>query len=320
MKLGPLTFIPKYSPKPWGGRRLERLGKTLPPGESIGESWEIYDRPEASSVVAEGPWRGSTLEQMMKEWGPRLLGPREFDKHYERFPLMVKFIDAREALSVQVHPDDDQALRLVSPHELGKTEMWSVLEADPDSSVVAGLKRGTDREIFLAALKAGKLDGVLNQVPVKPGDVVFIPAGRVHAIGAGCLIAEIQQNSDTTFRVYDYGRLEKDGKPRDLHLGPALECIRFDDEMAELPGIQPLADLECPYFRVERLAPMGRQVLASHEPCFQILLGIGGEIGLHCDGQALRLKAGSTVLIPADLTPVLENATPGAALLRVRPF
>jgi mannose-6-phosphate isomerase len=320
MKLYPLHFVPKLSPKIWGGRLLEKFGKQLPPGVAIGESWDLYDRPEASARVASGPLQGQTLQQVMKEWGPALLGTREFEKGHEQFPLMVKWIDAHEALSVQVHPDDDQALRMVGPHETGKTEMWVVLEAQIGAKVVAGLKDGCSRADFAKALQAGNLEPVLKEFEVQPGDSIYIPAGRVHAIGKGCLIAEIQQNSDTTWRVYDYQRLEN-GRPRELHVEQALECIRFDADFSRLPALQPSsAPVVSDYFKVERLELKGAMALKNPDACFQILLCVQGEAVLVTPSGRDILKPGDTVLIPAVLDASLEaGSTASASLLWVRP-
>jgi len=326
MQLGPLQFEPKLSPKVWGGSRLARYGKALPQGKAIGESWDLYDRPGESAVVAQGPFKGSTLNALMAEFGPGLLGAAAFEAGARYFPLMVKLIDAQDALSVQVHPDDAQALSMVGPDELGKTEMWVVLEAEPGSRMCAGLKRGCDREQFAQALRAGKLEGLLNEFEVKAGDVIFVPAGRVHAIGKGCLVAEIQQNSDTTWRVYDYGRLEN-GKPRDLHVSQALDCIRFDPEMAGMPSLAPSRRIsgeetllvECPYFTVRRLELKAPYALPRAGECYQILTVLGGELRLSSGESRLQLQRGATVLIPAGLSCALEPLGGPASLLWTRP-
>ena len=303
MELYPLSFSPKLLPKIWGGRRLERYGKALPQGEAIGESWELYDRPDASAVVDSGPLQGQTLHQIMQEFGPRLLGQTEFEKGHSYFPLMVKMIDAQEALSVQVHPDDAQALRMVGPQELGKTEMWVIVEAEPGSKIVAGLKAGSTRQEFSKALQSGQLDAFLQEAEVRPWDRVFLPAGRLHAIGKGCLVAELQQNSDTTWRVYDYGRLEN-GKPRALHISQALECLRFDPEMDALPALAAPGPLNCQYFKSEILEPGAKRALKAG--AFQILLGLEGQAKLSGAFGKINLNAGSTLLIPASVELHLE--------------
>lgn len=298
---------------------MERFGKRLPLDAAIGESWDLYDRPGSSAVVAEGALKGQTLQQLVKEWGPSLLGVKEFEKGHEHFPLMIKWIDAHEALSVQVHPDDDQALRMVGPHELGKTEMWVVLEAEPGATVVAGLKAGCTREKFFEALKEGKLESALRQFKVKPGDSVFIPAGRVHSIGKGCLILEVQQNSDTTWRVYDHNRLEDGRGTRELHVAQAMECIHFNDD--QLPDLQAQGVMVASdYFKVERLELERAMPLKNPDACFQILLGIQGEATVVTRAGKKMIRRGDTVLLPAILDATLEPASGSeAALLWVKP-
>lgn len=315
MKLEPLIFEPKLVPKIWGGRKLAAWGKRLPEGVAVGESWDVYDRPQESARVARGAFKGQTLSALMAEFGPALLGQRLFEQSPPRFPLMVKIIDANEALSVQVHPDDGQALRMVGPHELGKTEMWVVLEAEPGARMTAGLKPGTTRQSYLQALKDQKLERVLNEFEVKAGDMIFVPSGRVHAIGKGCLVAEIQQNSDTTWRLYDYNRLEN-GKPRELHLSQGLECIRFDAEMLGMPSLQAPPLVQCPYFSVSRL-----ELTSSFSPppgghSFHLISCLGGSLKILADGQATALSKGETALIPASLKWALEGQ---ASLLWSRP-
>jgi mannose-6-phosphate isomerase len=205
----------------WGGVRLqELLGKALPPGLNIGESWEIYDRAESSAVVDDGPLKGHTLGDLVREFGPLLLGERDYALSPDSFPLLIKWIDAQDRLSLQVHPDDDYAALRIDPDEKGKTEMWYVLAAEEGSSMLAGLKAGIDRAAFRKALAGGGAASVVNEIPVAAGDTVFLPAGQVHSIGKGIVVAEVQQNSDTTFRVDDFGRLEN-GKARELHLEQA---------------------------------------------------------------------------------------------------
>ena len=316
MKLYPLRFEARLVPKIWGGRRLQSvLGKPLPEGEKIGESWEIYDRPDNSAVVAEGPLKGQSLGDLVKEFGPQLLGEASWAQNPDRFPLMAKFIDAADWLSVQVHPDDHWASSRLGPDENGKTEMWYVVATDGAGELMVGLKKGTDRASFRKALEQGKLEEVLKRVKVSPGDAVFLPAGRVHAIGAGCLVAEIQQNSDTTFRVYDFGRLEN-GKPRDLHLAEAFEAIDFkgpDGPLAELEDQQgqgwAFRDLaRCEYFRVSLLQVQQRFRETPPSNCFHVLMGLEGNGTLEAAGcDSVSLEAGQSLLVPASLDFSLEG-------------
>lgn len=221
----PLQFRPIYKQRPWGGRALDGWGgRDLPPGGTIGESWELVDRDDDQSVVSKGAFAGKTLRWLMANHPRELLGGHLHT--LKRFPLLIKLLDCRERLSLQVHPP-----ARVAP-ELGgepKTESWYILKASESATLMAGLRRGVTRESFEAALRGGDLAPLVHEFPVKHGDFIFIPSGRIHAIGAGLLILEVQQNSDTTYRVYDWGRVGLDGKPRELHIDESLRSIDFDD-------------------------------------------------------------------------------------------
>lgn len=233
----------------WGGRRMETvLNKNLPPGVPIGESWELVDREDAQSVVHEGPLAGKTLNELWSSYRAAVFGD-VYDEHpSQRFPLLIKILDARERLSVQVHPPAQLAEFL---HGEPKTEMWYLLGTQPSAAVYAGLKRGVTRAGFEESLQNGTVEGLLHRIAVRQGDSIFIPSGRLHAIAEGCLIVEVQQNSDTTYRVFDWNRLGLDGAPRALHIDQSLLSVDFEDFEPELaqPGRELVA--ECRYFRVE---------------------------------------------------------------------
>ena len=232
----------------WGGRRLEQLyGKALPPGATIGESWEIVDREDAESVVREGALRGATLHELWTQRRVEIVGPGLADA--PRFPLLFKLLDAQDRLSVQVHPPAEVAARLGGEP---KTEMWYFLDTRPGSDLYAGLKRGVTRASFERALAEGHVADTIHRRPSRAGEAFFLPTGRVHAIGAGNVIFEVQQNSDTTYRVFDWHRLGLDGQPRKLHVAESLESIDFDDPE---PGVaEPRGEtvVECEFFRVEK--------------------------------------------------------------------
>lgn len=220
----PLRFRPLLKEYVWGGRRLGTLlGKPLGDGDRYAESWEIVDHGTDQSVVADGPLAGATLHELVERHGPELFG-----RHHpqRQFPLLLKFLDAQLTLSVQVHPNDAQAATLTPP-DLGKTEAWVVLAAEPGSKIYAGLKPGVDREQLEQALQAGKCDECLHQLEPNVGDCIFLEAGTVHALGDGLVIAEIQQASNTTFRLFDWNRVDRDGKPRPLHIQESLDTINF---------------------------------------------------------------------------------------------
>ncbi|MCL4205403.1 MAG: class I mannose-6-phosphate isomerase [Pirellulaceae bacterium] len=220
----PLRFRPLFRRYLWGGRRLHSLlGKTIGEEDDYAESWEVVDRGVDQSVVVNGSLAGSTLHELVARHGSEVLG-----RHapQARFPLLFKFLDCHRSLSVQVHPDDVQAARLDAP-DLGKTEAWVVLHADPGSLVYAGLKEGVDRETLARCVAAGRTTDCLHSFEPRVGDCIFIPAGTVHALGAGLVVAEVQQASDTTFRLYDWDRVGPDGRPRPLHVRQALDVIDY---------------------------------------------------------------------------------------------
>src|ERR1043165_753297 len=227
----PLFFKPIMMERVWGGNHLEALfGKKILPGKIIGESWELSDRPEAQSVVDGGAFDGWTLRQLIEKPPREILGALP---DAGRFPLLLKYVDAGDKLSVQVHPDDAGAKKY---NDLGKSECWIIVRAERGAKIVRGLKPGTTRAAYERAVTENRVEEVLHSFEPKVGDVVALPAGMVHAIGAGLVVAEIQQNSDLTFRIYDYGRMGLDGKPRKLHVQEALEAIRFEKPGTEFAG------------------------------------------------------------------------------------
>jgi mannose-6-phosphate isomerase len=252
--LYPLTFRPIFKERVWGGRELEKLyAKPLPPEVPIGESWEISDRPGDVSVIANGPLAGMDLHWLLHEHADELLG-RPISRR-ERFPLLIKILDAQQKLSLQVHPPPGKA------EELGgepKTEMWYIADAAPSAELYVGLKRWVSRREFERRIQAGTVSDCFHRLPVKAGDAMFLPSGRVHGIGAGLVIFEIQQNSDTTYRVFDWNRAGLDGKPRALHVAESLASIDFDDFE---PG---LVD-----HRVEKCGPLQYRFLVRH-PLFEV--------------------------------------------------
>ena len=224
--LYPLIFQPIFKERVWGGRELERLyGKKLPPGAVIGESWEISDRPGDASVIANGPLAGKDLRWLMEHHAPEILGGAK-PAADGRFPLLCKILDARDKLSLQVHPPANKAAELGGEP---KTEMWYIADAAPDARFYVGLKRGVTRAEFEKKISDGSVADCFHRVPVRAGDTMFLPSGRVHAIGDGLVIFEIQQNSDTTYRVFDWNRVGLDGKPRELHVAQSLASIDFND-------------------------------------------------------------------------------------------
>jgi mannose-6-phosphate isomerase len=325
----PLTFSPVFRDYIWGGRNLETiLGREIPAG-IVAESWEISGHPSSPTRVDNGPMAGKTLPEILELLGLALVGRRSQAMLARgRFPLLIKLLDANKPLSVQVHPDDDYA-RQHENGELGKTEMWYILYAKPDAHLIYGLKAGVTPEKFYQSLEAGNLEACLHRLPVKAGDAVFIPAGSVHAILEGILLAEIQQNSDTTYRVYDWNRVGTDGKPRPLHIDQAMDVINF--EQIE-PTTSPVKLVEenkelrheviaaCPYFNVEKFTfykENGSFTGVCNGATFEIWGAISGHSRVLWSGQPLDLPAIRFTLLPAMLGEFTIKTTEPATFLRV---
>jgi mannose-6-phosphate isomerase len=321
MKLYPLTFEPLFKERIWGGRSLESLyGKALPPGLRIGESWEICDRPGDQSVVANGPLRGKTLHWLMEQSPAALLGPRESIP--PRFPLLIKILDAQETLSLQVHPPAGLAAKLGGEP---KTEMWYVACAGPKAELFVGLKNGVTRTRFEQELAMGTVADCFHRIHVKAGDAMFLPSGRVHALGAETVIFEIQQNSDTTYRVFDWNRVDRDGKARELHVPQSLASIDFNDFEPELlpqttvaaaPGrIRPLVENELFEVGVRIVPPGSRWNLTDGR--MQAIGVIDGALHVVTAEEEIILQAGRFCLFPAQCSEGLARTDGGATFLQV---
>ena len=289
-----LRFSPLYMERVWGGRLLQTLYKRQLPGAATpyGESWEVVDRPGEQSVVRDGKFAGLTLHDLWMGHRQEVFGSGAPES--ERFPLLIKILDARDTLSLQVHPPASEAAALQGEP---KTEMWVVAGAAPDAMLYAGVQPGTTRESFAAALANGTAAALVPELPVQKGDFIFIPSGRLHAIGAGLLIFEIQQNSDTTYRVFDWNRPGLDGQPRTLHVEESLRCIDFTDTAPEIgkPAAGGLL-ATCDYFTVhQREAPAGASVVIGKTGKFLIIGMLSGDL-LTVDGP---LAPGDWAMLPA---------------------
>ncbi|MDG1573180.1 mannose-6-phosphate isomerase [Robiginitalea sp. M366] len=316
----PLRFTPLYKERLWGGEKLRTvLGKDCK-GDRIGESWEVSGVPGDVSVVAEGPYAGRDLQDLVDTFGAQLLGQAVLDRFGREFPILIKYIDARQDLSIQLHPDD--ALARQRHNSFGKTEMWYVMDADPGAELIVGFNRDVTREEYQQALDAGKLTDLLHYQAVEPGDGYFINAGKIHAIGAGILLAEIQQSSDVTYRVYDFDRRDAEGNLRELHTEQALDAMDYqqkDDFRLEYSpkANQPQTLAATPYFTTEFLKldqPLHRD-LASRD-AFTIFLCVSGEAEIATADGAACLRRGQTLLIPA-AAPWAAIRTHGCELLEV---
>lgn len=313
MNLYPLKLVPIFKAKVWGGRQLDKLGKRLPPDEPIGESWELVDLGVTSasgggggaerSIIANGPMTGRTLHDLIDQFGPQLLGNLKLTDQ-GGFPILVKFLDARQNLSVQVHPD--AAYVAGHPDAYLKSEAWYVLDAEPGAVIYKGVRDGVTPDQFRAAINDNTVEQLLIEVPVQPGDCHYLPSGTCHALGAGIVVAEVQTPSDTTFRVYDWGRTG-----RQLHVEQALQCIHFgpaDTAAAEQPSriegphstVTRLC--RCDYFRIERIdmADGQNQPVGRNQPTVWMVLSGRGRIT--CTGcDDVPFVPGDTILMPQSL-------------------
>jgi len=296
MRWYPLKFKPIYKPRIWGGRRLQKVfGKDLPNGEKIGESWELADLPDDKSVVTTGILAGRTLTAVVKEHTRFITGRTDFPTP---FPLLIKFLDAQDVLSVQVHPDAGACRRL--GHGEPKSECWYIVDAPADAYLYKGLKPGVSQEVISKAITKGTVADLLQKVHAEPGHCHFLPAGTVHALGPGILVAEVQTPSDTTFRVFDWNRLDDKGRSRPLHIQEALESIHFDSPVGSLTATSVGRLVDCPYFTVDKgHREAGGQVLLSPGVMKVLVILTGQGYITDAYGHAAVFQAGDCLLIPA---------------------
>jgi mannose-6-phosphate isomerase len=319
--LYPFAFRPIFKERVWGGRELERLyHKPLPPSVPIGESWEISDRPGDVSVITNGPLAGKDLRWLMENHSADLLG--EATQQGGRFPLLIKILDAQDKLSLQVHPPPAKAAELGGEP---KTEMWYVAEAAPGAELYIGLKRGVTCAEFEQSIKAGTVAECFHRVSVRTGDAMFLPSGRLHALGAGLLIFEVQQNSDTTYRVFDWNRLGLDGKPRELHIPQSLASIDFNDYEPSLLSrafaqhgerkVRPL--VRDPLFTAEAQEASADTSVPLRPNKMQIIALLAGRVRVDDGTGTLALAAGQFCLVPASLAQVTLRVETTTTFLRV---
>ncbi|MDF9801013.1 mannose-6-phosphate isomerase [Catalinimonas alkaloidigena] len=305
-KLYPLKFRTIFKDKIWGGKKIKTiLDKDFSPLPNCGETWEISGVEGNISEVAEGALAGKNLKELIQQYQGKLVGERVYTKFQDEFPLLVKFIDANDDLSIQVHPDD--ALAKQRHNSFGKTEMWYIFQADEGSKLISGFNQPMSKEKYLEAFNSGKLTEILNQEPVKADDVFFLPAGRVHTIGKGLLLAEIQQTSDITYRIYDFDRTDAQGNKRELHVEEALDAIdyqHYDDYKTKYePKLNEAVRLaSCPYFetyRIEADQTMERNYQGLDS--FVIYVCMEGEAEIIADGKGYSVKKGDSYLVPASI-------------------
>jgi len=308
MNLYPLKFTPILKDKIWGGTKLQRLFGKQALTEKLGESWELSGYEGDESVVSNGFLEGNNLTELIGIYMADLVGDKVYDEHGISFPLLFKLIDANENLSIQVHPGDEVAFK--RHLSFGKTEMWYVVDAAPGAELIIGFKQDCTPETYLDALDEGKVEDLLQHVPVKRGDVFFIPAGLIHAIGKGVMVAEIQQSSDVTYRIYDYMRTDEQGNERELHTAEALDVINFEasrnPKIHYKPVLNELTPLvSCEYFNTNMIW-MNEELTRNYGQMdtFVAYMCLEGDFLIESEGVFTEVKAGETVLIPACLDEV----------------
>lgn len=304
MKLYPLVFEPILQDRIWGGTKLKTdLGKTNLPTETTGESWELSDVKGNVSIVANGEYKGKTLTELLEEYPAEVLGYKVHEKYGKEFPLLFKFLDAKDDLSIQVHPNDELAKK--RHNSFGKTEMWYVMQADEGARIIVGFKEKSSPEEYLEHLENKNLIKILNEVPVKKGDVFFLETGTIHAIGAGIVIAEIQQTSDITYRIYDWDRVDANGNSRELHVDLALDAMNYNttDTQKHYTTVENTSNVmvDCPYFITSYLPLKGSCAINKEGSSFTVYICTEGEFEINANGEAYSFKKGDTVLIPASL-------------------
>lgn len=308
LSLYPLKFQPIFKEKIWGGSKLKNnLGK-IGASEKCGESWEISAVKNSVSVVKDGFLKGSSLQEICEIYLEDFLGPKVYEKYGNEFPLLIKFIDANDNLSVQVHPNDEVAFERHNSY--GKTEAWYILDAEPGAKLVSGFNSEISKLEFVARVNNGDLLPVLNQVEVKPNDLFFMPAGRVHATGKGILLCEIQQTSDITYRIYDWDRVDDNGNSRELHNDLALDVIKFENlkqanSPYEVKKNEPGLMLRTDYF-VLNMLDLNVAMAKSYVECdsFVIYICVEGSAKIITDDYSGTIQKGETVLIPYDVMEV----------------
>ncbi len=289
----PLKFIPIYQERIWGGRNLEKIFGRKIHGDHIGESWDLSSHPNGTSIVENGFLAGKNLNEIIVEYKEKIMGKKFANE--KSFPLLIKILDANEHLSIQVHPDDNCAHKAAG--EAGKTEAWYVVHAKEDAHIVYGLKDHITKESFIKAVEDNHIVDTVKKVAVKPGDMIFVPAGTVHALLDGVMVYEVQQNSDTTYRIYDYDRVGDDGKHRELHIEKALEVINFAQQPS---SVFMNLSINCQHFSMERLSIVGESYEKTKDQ-FVIYCVIEGSGEIRYKEVVESLRPGDTVLIPACL-------------------
>ena len=318
-QLYPLKFQPILKDKIWGGEKLKAQFNKKSDSTKLGESWEISTVPGDISKVSNGVLKGTSLQELIDEFSSDILGKKNLERFGNQFPLLIKFIDAKEDLSIQLHPND--ALAKARHDSFGKTEMWYVMQADSDANLIVGFNQHMDKATYLDHLENKKLSSILNFDKVQEGDAYFIESGRIHAIGAGVLLAEIQQTSDMTYRVYDWDRVDAEGNERELHNDIAIDA--FDFELENDFRVEYNKDkngsnamVHCPFFNTNYLELDQSIIKRNDKDSFLIYMCVSGEVEIIVDDLGTKLSKGETILIPA-IVKNYKIKTTNAKLLEV---
>jgi mannose-6-phosphate isomerase len=316
-RLYPFTFEPIFKERIWGGTKLkDYLNKPIT-SEITGESWELSTVSESISVVNNGDFKGKNLNELIDLYPKEILGKEVFKQFGKQFPLLFKYLDAKTDLSIQLHPNDE--LAKTRHNSFGKTEMWYVMQADENARLIVGFKENSSREEYLQKLESNNLLSLLKEIPVKKGDVFLLETGTIHAIGAGIVIAEIQQTSDITYRIYDWDRVDANGNQRELHTELAVDAINYNTTSAkkEYTAIEnkSISVVDCPYFKTNIIPLNGEILIDKNDDSFMVLMCTEGSFELHLNDEKYLYQTGDTVLIPAVLTSFLLKGT--ATLLEI---
>ena len=309
MELYPLQFDPILKERIWGGEKLKTLLNKPITSKITGESWELSTVQGDVSVIANGSFKGKSLTTLIEEFPAAVLGTKVHEKFGVAFPLLFKYLDAKEDLSIQVHPNDELAMK--RHNSFGKTEMWYVMQADVDARLIVGFKEQSSREEYLKSLENKSLESILNSVHTKPGDVFFLNTGTVHAIGAGMVVAEIQQTSDITYRLYDFDRKDADGNTRELHVELALDAINYNKTESERAYSKTENKsntiVDCPYFTTNFIPLNGAIEVVNNGDSFKVYMCIDGAFEIEYNNNKFNYSKGDTVLIPAALKSLKMN-------------
>lgn len=309
MKFYPLQFEPIFKERIWGGEKLKTLLDKPITSKNIGESWELSTVEGDVSIISNGEWKGKSLTDIIKEWPNEILGTEVHARFGKQFPLLFKYLDACEDLSIQVHPNDELARK--RHNSFGKTEMWYIMQADNDARVIAGFKEKSNPDEFLENLKNKTLLSILDEVKVKSGDVFFLETGTVHSIGRGLVIAEIQQTSDITYRIYDFDRLDAKGGKRELHIDLALDAINYNKVDTHIKYNTELNQsntvVDCPYFTTNFLPLDGKITVSKSGKTFTVYMCVEGTFEMEYNSSKLQYKKGDTILVPAGMNTFILN-------------